>query len=80
MVPPEVSISELLGRLKGRSAIRVLKKHQELRVRKYWDWGNYLGVPGYCVDTIGLDEATIQRYVRYQEKKEKEAEQRRLKF
>jgi len=78
MVPPKVSISELLGRLKGRSAIRVLKKHPELRVRKYW--GNHFWAPGYCVDTIGLDEEMIRRYVRYQERKEQEAEQLRLKF
>ena len=77
-VPPKISISELMGRLKGRSAIRVLKKHPDLRVRKYW--GNHFWAPGYCVDTIGLDEEMIRRYVRYQEKKEKEVEQLRLKI
>ncbi len=78
MIPPKVSVSEMLGRLKGRSAIRVLKKHPELRKKRYW--GNHFWAPGYCVDTIGLDEEMIRRYVRYQEKKEKDVEQLRLNF
>ncbi len=77
-VPPKISISELMGRLKGRSAIRVLKKHPDLGVRKYW--GNHFWAAGYCVDTIGLDEEMIRRYVRYQEKKEKDVEQLGLKI
>ena len=78
MVPPKISISEMMGRLKGRSAIRVLKKHPELRKKRYW--GNHFWAPGYCVDTIGLDETMILHYVRYQENKEREAEQLRFKF
>ena len=76
MVPPKISISELMGRLKGRTAIRILKKHPELRKKRYW--GNHFWAPGYCVDTIGLDEEAIRRYVRFQEKKEREVEQLRL--
>ena len=76
LVPPKVSISELMGRLKGRTAIRILKKHPELRKKRYW--GNHFWAPGYCVDTIGLNEEMIRRYVRYQEKKEREVEQLRL--
>jgi putative transposase len=76
LVPPKISISELMGRLKGRTAIRVLKKHPELRKKRYW--GNHFWAPGYCVDTIGLDEEAIRRYVRFQEKKEREVEQMRL--
>jgi putative transposase len=78
LVPPKVSISELMGRLKGRTAIRVLKKHPDLRKRLYW--GNHFWAPGYCVDTIGLNEEMIRRYVRYQEKKERDIEQQRLKI
>ena len=78
MVPPKVSISEMMGRLKGRSAIRVLKKHPDLRKNRYW--GNHFWAPGYLVDTIGLNEEMIRRYVRYQEKKEREVEQLRLQF
>lgn len=76
MVPPKVSISELMGCLKGRSAIRILKQHPELRKKRYW--GNHFWAPGYCVDTVGLDAEMIRRYVRYQEKHERETEQQRF--
>jgi len=78
MVPPKVSISDLMGRLKGRSAIRILKKHPSLRKRRYW--GNHFWAPGYCVDTVGLDAEMIRRYVRHQEKHEKKVEQQQLKY
>ena len=35
---------------------------------------------GYCVDTVGLDEEKIRAYVKYQEKREREAEQKDLDF
>ena len=76
MVPPKVSISELMGRLKGRSAIRILKNHPKLRKKRYW--GNRFWAPGYCVDTVGMDAEMIRRYVRYQEKHEKKVEQQQL--
>lgn len=73
-VPPKVSISKFVGTLKGRTAIRVFNKFRELKRRPYW--GNHFWARGYCVDTIGLDEEKIRKYVRYQEKKERLAEQR----
>jgi putative transposase len=77
LIPPKVSISELMGRLKGRTAIRTLRRHPELRKKRYW--GNHFWAPGYCVDTVGINEEMIRRYVRYQEKKEQKVEQLRLK-
>jgi putative transposase len=70
MVPPKVSISELIGTLKGRTAIRVFNKFKHLKNRPYW--GNHFWSKGYCVDTVGLDEEMIRKYVKYQEKKDKE--------
>jgi putative transposase len=35
---------------------------------------------GYCVDTIGLDEDKIKKYVKYQEEQERLEEQQRLEF
>lgn len=78
MVPPKVSIPDLMGRLKGRSAIRILKNHPSLRKKRYW--GNHFWAPGYCVDTVGLDAEMIRRYVRHQEKHEKKVEQQQLKY
>jgi putative transposase len=69
MVPPKLSISEFVGTLKGRTAIRVFNKFRHLKHKPYW--GNHFWARGYCVDTVGLDAEKIQRYVKYQEDKEK---------
>ena len=69
MVPPKLSISEFVGTLKGRTAIRVFNKFRHLKHKPYW--GNHFWARGYCVDTVGLDTEKIQKYVKYQEDKEK---------
>ena len=66
-VPPKVSISALMGVMKGKSAIRVFSKFPELKQRPYW--GNHFWDEGYCVDTVGLNSEMIQKYVKYQEDK-----------
>jgi len=78
MVPPKISVSDFVGILKGRTAIRVFNKFMELKNRPYW--GNHFWARGYCVDTVGLDEEKIRAYVKYQEKREREAEQKDLDF
>ena len=78
MVPPKISVSNFVGILKGRMAIRVFNKFRELKNRPYW--GNHFWARGYCVDTVGLDEEKIRAYVKYQEKREREAEQKDLDF
>jgi len=78
MVPPKVSISKLMGTLKGRTAIRVFSKFPYLKSKPYW--GNHFWAPGYCVDTVGLDAEMIRKYVKYQEAKERKEEQERFKF
>ena len=65
-VPPKISISNLLGTLKGRSASLVFKKFPKLREKPYW--GNHFWARGYCVDTVGLNSEMIRKYVKYQEK------------
>ena len=75
MVPPKVSLSNLMGILKGRTAIRIFKQFPHLRKKPYW--GNHFWAPGYCVDTIGLDAEMVRKYVQYQEKIEHRQEQSR---
>ena len=72
LVPPKVSISDLLGVLKGRTAIRVFNKFKHLKQRPYW--GNHFWSKGYCVDTVGLNEEMIKKYVKYQEDKDRREE------
>jgi putative transposase len=69
MVPPKTSISEYVGTVKGRTAIRVFNKFRDLKNKPYW--GNHFWARGYCVDTVGLDAEMIIKYVKYQEDIEK---------
>ena len=77
-VPPKVSISKLMGTLKGKIAIKLFKSYPKLREKPYW--GNHFWARGYFVSTVGLDEDTIRRYVKYQEKEEKKAENQQQRF
>ena len=72
MVPPKVSISGYVGTIKGRTAIRVLNQYRKLKQQPYW--GNHFWARGYCVDTVGLDEEMVRKYVKYQEVRERSSE------
>jgi len=73
MVPPKVAVSDLMGRMKGQTAIKLFQRYRELRRKPYW--GNHFWSRGYCVDTVGVNADMIQRYVKYQEKQEQYDEQ-----
>ena len=77
-VPPKVSISELMGTLKGKLAIKLFKSYPGLKQKPYW--GNHFWARGYFVSTVGIDEETIRRYVKYQEEEEKKNESQQKKF
>lgn len=76
MVPPKVSISDLMGRVKGQTSMKLFNQFRHLRKKPYW--GNHFWAKGYCVDTVGLDAEMVRKYVRYQEEKEKQIEQLRM--
>ena len=75
MIPPKISVSSYVGTVKGRTAIQVLNKFRKLKQKPYC--GNHFWARGYCVDTVGLDEEMIRKYVKHQEKQEKKAEKSR---
>ena len=75
-VPPRISISGLMGVLKGRTAIRLFNVLPSLRKKPYW--GNHFWAKGDCVDTVGLNSEMIQKYVRFQEKEEQDQQQLQL--
>ena len=70
-IPPKYAVSEFMGYLKGKLAIRLFQQYESLG-RRYW--GRHLWARGYCVSTIGLDEEKIRKYVKWQERQEKQAE------
>jgi len=54
--------------VKGNTAIQVFRQFPDLKQKPYW--GNHFWARDYCVDTIGIDEEMIRKYVRHQEKEE----------
>ncbi len=63
-IPPKYGVANALGRLKGKSAIRI---HREYLGRKRNFTGFHFWAKGYCVSTVGLDEEMIRKYIRNQE-------------
>ena len=43
-------------------------------------WGNHFWARGYFVSTVGIDEEVIKRYVKHQEKEEKQLEDQQQRF
>ena len=70
-IPPKYAVSEVMGYLKGKLAIRLFQRYEKLGKQF---WGRHLWSRGYCVSTIGIDEERIRQYVRWQEEKDKEIE------
>ena len=68
-VPPKYSIAMIIGFLKGKSAIRI--NRDEIRVKGSL-FGRSFWSRGYCVSTVGFDEASIRKYIEDQEEREKE--------
>ncbi len=77
-VPPKVSISKLMGVLKGKIAKKLFKSYPKLKQKPYW--GNHFWARGYFVSTVGLDEEMIRKYVKHQENEEKRVEDNQQKF
>jgi putative transposase len=71
-IPPKYSVANAVGRLKGKAAIRM---HREYLGRRRNFTGLHFWARGYCVSTVGFEEAVIRQYIRNQEEQEKRAEQ-----
>jgi len=71
-IPPKVSVSDYMGILKGKLAIKVFQTYPSLKKKPYW--GNHFWSKGYFISTVGLDEEMIRRYVKYQEHEDKKEE------
>ena len=62
-VPPKYSPAHVMKILKGKSAEYLRRDFSELG-KKYW--GLHIWARGYFVSTVGIDSATIQKYVKEQ--------------
>ena len=66
-IPPRIAVSDFMGYLKGKSALMMFDKHANL---KYKFGNRHFWAEGYYVSTVGLNEATIKKYIQEQEKKD----------
>jgi len=66
-IPPKISVSSSMGYLKGKSALMIFDKHANL---KYKFGNRHFWAEGYYVSTVGLNEATIKKYIEEQDKQD----------
>jgi putative transposase len=66
-LPPKYSVSDIMGYLKGKTAIKLLNTVPSLRKRY---WGSHVWSRGYCVSTVGLNEDQIRKYVKWQQERD----------
>ena len=50
-VEPKLSISDMMGIIKGKTAIKLFKSYPGLKKKPYW--GNHFWSRGYCSSTVG---------------------------
>ena len=74
-IPPKYAVSQVIGYIKGKSAIHIARTYAERR-RNFV--GQHFWARGYFVSTVGRDEAQIRDYIRRQEQEDKRIEQLRL--
>ena len=63
-IPPKYSVAQIMGYLKGKSAMMIFDRHANL---KYKFGNRHFWTTGYYVSTVGFNEATVAKYIREQE-------------
>ncbi len=72
-IPPKYTISSIMFYLKGKSSLMIFEQFSNLKYgnRRFW-------CKGYFVSTVGINEATIIKYIREQEEHDKISDQHSL--
>lgn len=74
-IPPKYAVSEVVGYVKGKSAIYIARnfvsRRQNFGGEKFW-------ARGYYVSTVGGDEAAIGEYIKKQEEEDRRLDQMNL--
>lgn len=63
-IPPKYSVSQVVGFMKGKSAIQIARNFQG---RKKNFVGQNFWAKGYYVSTVGKDEEAVRAYIQHQE-------------
>ena len=71
-IPPKYSVAQVVGYMKGKSAIHIARNYMGRRRnftgQKFW-------ARGYHVTTVGRDEDVIRAYIKNQEKEDRRLDQ-----
>ena len=71
-VPPKYALSNVIGYIKGKSAISIARnfagKRRNFTGENFW-------ARGYYVSTVGLDEESVRTYIQQQEREDERLEQ-----
>jgi putative transposase len=74
-IPPKYAVSQVVGYIKGKSAIHIARRYAENRRnfvgQHFWARGNF-------VSTVGRDEEVIRTYLRHQEGTDRRIDQLNL--
>ena len=71
-IPPKYSVSQVIGYMKGKSAIHIARAY--IGQRKNFT-GQQFWARGYYVSTVGLDEEVVRSYIKKQEQEDQRLEQ-----
>lgn len=71
-IPPKYSVSQVVGFIKGKSAIAIARNY--MGRRKNFT-GQTFWARGYYVSTVGKDEEAVRKYIKHQEEEDRRIEQ-----
>jgi putative transposase len=74
-IPPKYSVSQVVGFIKGKSAIYIARTY--VGQRKNFT-GQHFWARGYYVSTVGIDEEVIREYIQSQDKEDQRLDQLRI--
>ncbi len=74
-IPPKYSVSQVVGFIKGKSAINIARTY--MGRRKNFT-GQSFWARGYYVSTVGRDEEIVRQYIQNQEKEDRRLDQMNL--
>jgi len=67
-IPPKVSVSKVIDKIKGKSTPMIFDRHPEYREK----YNRHFWARGYYCETVGnVNEETIKRYIREQYERER---------
>ena len=74
-IPPKYAVSQVVGFIKGKSAIHLARVYGERKRNFTWQ---HFWARGSFVSTVGRDEVVIREYIKNQEKEDMRLDQMNL--